>query len=250
VVPLVLKFLKNSPADAGVLPYGADAAAPDGNAAPGGNAAVRALQVLKRASKVRTFWALVAGFAICGATTNGLIGTHFIPSAHDHGMAETTAAGLLAVVGIFDIVGTIASGWLTDRFNPRILLAVYYQFRGIGLLVLPLLLSATVQPSMIVFVVIYGLDWVATVPPTAAICRQVFGADGSVVFGWVFAAHQLGAAAAALAAGAIRDATGQYTYAWFGAAAMCTIAAVISATIRKDAGAREPVLVEARAAEH
>ncbi len=275
MVPLVLKFLKNSPADAGVLPYGAEAArlrspgtapvltpatrpTPDCVAprcggtgpctAPSGNAAVRALQVLKRASKVRTFWALVAGFAICGATTNGLIGTHFIPSAHDHGMAETTAAGLLAVVGIFDIVGTIASGWLTDRFNPRILLAVYYQFRGIGLLVLPLLLSATVQPSMIVFVVIYGLDWVATVPPTAAICRQVFGADGSVVFGWVFAAHQLGAAAAALAAGAIRDATGQYTYAWFGAAAMCTIAAVISATIRKDAGGRgNPYLVAASA---
>ena len=237
VVPLVLKFLKNSPADAGVLPYGAEAepgSPPEpgtphaaGAEEPQRNAAVRALHVLKRASKVRTFWALVAGFAICGATTNGLIGTHFIPSAHDHGMAPTTAAGLLAVVGIFDIVGTIASGWLTDRFNPRILLAVYYQFRGIGLLVLPLLLSATVQPSMIVFVVIYGLDWVATVPPTAAICRQVFGADGSVVFGWVFAAHQLGAAAAALAAGAIRDATGQYTYAWFGAAAMCTIAAVV-----------------------
>jgi predicted MFS family arabinose efflux permease len=293
VVPLVLKFLKNSPADAGVLPYGAEtqdgtprgsstspvpaaghaaehsehAARPAvghsvGSSAgldipgqpgtspePSRNAAVRALQVLRRASKVRTFWALVAGFAICGATTNGLIGTHFIPSAHDHGMTETTAAGLLAVVGIFDIVGTIASGWLTDRFNPRILLAVYYQFRGIGLLVLPLLLSATVQPSMIIFVVIYGLDWVATVPPTAAICRQVFGADGSVVFGWVFAAHQLGAAAAALGAGVIRDATGQYTYAWFGAAAMCTIAAVISATIRKDAGTREPVLVAASAAE-
>lgn len=254
VVPLVLKFLKNSPADAGVLPYGAEAepvsgpgphAAAAGTEEPRRNAAVRALQVLKRASKVRTFWALVAGFAICGATTNGLIGTHFIPSAHDHGMATTTAAGLLAVVGIFDIVGTIASGWLTDRFNPRILLAVYYQFRGIGLLVLPLLLSATVQPSMIVFVVIYGLDWVATVPPTAAICRQIFGADGSVVFGWVFAAHQLGAAAAALAAGAIRDATGQYTYAWFGAAAMCTIAAVVSATIRKDAGKREVVAVPA-----
>jgi len=265
VVPLVLMFLKNSPADVGVLPYGATPAADDGpsvpaadesapaesvseeqvSAGPRRNAAVRAMQVLKRASKVRTFWALVAGFAICGATTNGLIGTHFIPSAHDHGMPETTAAGLLAVVGIFDIVGTIASGWLTDRFNPRILLAVYYQFRGIGLLVLPLLLSATVQPSMIVFVVIYGLDWVATVPPTAAICRQVFGADGSVVFGWVFAAHQFGAAAAALAAGAIRDATGQYTYAWFAAAAMCTIAAVISATIRKHASERDTVPVPA-----
>jgi predicted MFS family arabinose efflux permease len=255
VVPLVLKFLKNSPADVGALPYGmtAEDAAVSGAqlsaetpaTAPSGNAAMRALQVLKRASRVRTFWALVAGFAICGATTNGLIGTHFIPSAHDHGMPETTAAGLLAVVGIFDILGTIASGWLTDRFNPRILLAAYYQFRGIGLLVLPLLLSATVQPSIIVFVVIYGLDWVATVPPTAAICRKTFGADGSVVFGWVFAAHQLGAAAAALGAGAIRDATGQYTYAWFAAAAMCTIAAVISATIRKDTPSREPSAVAA-----
>ncbi|WP_045729529.1 MFS transporter [Pseudarthrobacter chlorophenolicus] len=248
VVPLVLKFLRNSPAEAGVLPYGAEPAvtqSPTGapvqpaDAGPRVNAAVRALQVLRRASRVRTFWALAAGFAICGATTNGLIGTHFIPSAHDHGMPETTAAGLLAVVGIFDILGTIASGWLTDRFNPRILLAVYYQFRGIGLLVLPLLLSAEVQPSMIVFVVIYGLDWVATVPPTAAICRETFGADGSVVFGWVFAAHQLGAAAAALAAGALRDATGHYTYAWLGAAAMCTIAAVISATIRKHRRAGE-----------
>lgn len=246
VVPLVLKFLKNSPADAGVLPYGAEPGSvptpvqvPPSAGGPRANAAVRALQVLRRASRVRTFWALVAGFAICGATTNGLIGTHFIPSAHDHGMPETTAAGLLAVVGIFDIVGTIASGWLTDRFNPRILLAVYYQFRGIGLLVLPLLLNAEVRPSMIVFVVIYGLDWVATVPPTAAICREVFGADGAVVFGWVFAAHQLGAAAAALAAGALRDATGHYTYAWLGAAAMCTIAAVISATIRKHRGFSE-----------
>jgi len=250
VVPLVLRWLRNSPADVGARPYGAEeteAAEPATTAAAGDspNAAVRALQVLKRASKVRTFWGLAAGFAICGATTNGLIGTHFIPSAHDHGMPETTAAGLLAVVGIFDIVGTIASGWLTDRFNPKVLLAVYYQFRGIGLLVLPLLLGSTVEPSMIVFVVVYGLDWVATVPPTAAICRRVFGADGSVVFGWVFAAHQLGAAAAAVAAGFVRDATGHYTYAWIGAAAMCTVAAVISATIRKDAAHKEAVPVTA-----
>jgi len=278
VVPLVLRWLRNSPADVGVLPYGAEktdtgepntgepsTGAPALEASDGGttatttgkpaavvvsavpgdspNAAIRALQVLKRASKVRTFWALVAGFAICGATTNGLIGTHFIPSAHDHGMPETTAAGLLAVVGIFDIVGTIASGWLTDRFNPKVLLAVYYQFRGIGLLVLPLLLGSSVEPSMIIFVVVYGLDWVATVPPTAAICRSVFGADGSVVFGWVFAAHQLGAAAAAFLAGFIRDATGHYNYAWLGAAAMCTVAAVISATIRKDAAKKKPVPV-------
>jgi predicted MFS family arabinose efflux permease len=232
VVPLVLIFLRNHPVDLGLTPYGA----PESYAyeKPARTNAVKvALGTLRRASKVRTFWALVAGFAICGATTNGLIGTHFIPSAHDHGMGETTAAGLLAVVGIFDIVGTILSGWLTDRINPRILLAAYYGFRGLGLLVLPFLLSSTVQPPIILFVVIYGLDWVATVPPTVALCREVFGKDGPIVFGWVFAAHQFGAAIAAVSAGALRDATGEYTLAWFGAAALCLVAAAVSASITR-----------------
>ena len=240
VVPMVLRWVRDSPSDLGVAPYGAEPGAepPAAETGPRVNAAVRALQVLRRASRSRTFWALVAGFAICGATTNGLIGTHFIPSAHDHGMPTTTAAGLLAVVGLFDIVGTILSGWLTDRYNPKVLLAVYYQFRGISLLALPALLSATVEPSIVIFVVIYGLDWVATVPPTVAICRDVFGADGGIVFGWVFASHQLGAAAAAFAAGAIRDATGRYTIAWMGAAALCTLAAIISLSIRSDKNER------------
>lgn len=232
VVPLVLIFLRNKPVDIGMTPYGA----PDTyvyEPPARGNAVKIALGTLRRAAKVRTFWALVAGFAICGATTNGLIGTHFIPSAHDHGMPETTAAGLLAVVGVFDIVGTIASGWLTDRVNPRILLAGYYAFRGLGLLVLPFLLSATVQPPIIIFVVIYGLDWVATVPPTVALCREVFGKDGPIVFGWVFASHQFGAAIAATVAGVVRDQTGQYTAAWFGAAGLCLVAAVVSATITR-----------------
>ncbi|MGX5681185.1 MFS transporter [Schumannella luteola] len=232
VVPLVLLFLRNSPSDLGVTPFGApDTWVPAER--PKGNAVRLALSTLARASKVRTFWALVAGFAICGATTNGLVGTHFIPSAHDHGMPETTAAGLLALVGVFDIVGTIASGWLTDRVNPRILLAVYYAGRGLGLLVLPLLLSATVQPPIIVFVVIYGLDWVATVPPTVALCREVFGKDGPIVFGWVFASHQVGAAIAATVAGVVRDSTGEYTLAWFGAAGLCLVAAVVSASITR-----------------
>src|SRR4051794_17324518 len=129
------------------------------------NAARRAIQALRDAARTRTFWALAGGFAICGATTNGLVGTHFVPSAHDHGMAETTAAGLLAVVGVFDIVGTLVSGALTDRIDPRILLVAYYFFRGLGLLVLPWLLAPTVHASMVLFIVIYGLDWVATVPP-------------------------------------------------------------------------------------
>jgi MFS family permease len=232
VVPLVLVFLRNHPVDIGMTPYGAaDTYVYEPPAR--GNAVKLALSTLRRATKVRTFWALVAGFAICGATTNGLIGTHFIPSAHDHGLPETTAAGLLAIVGIFDIIGTIASGWLTDRVNPRILLAVYYAGRGLGLLILPFLLSATVQPPLFIFVVIYGLDWVATVPPTVALCREIFGKDGPIVFGWVFASHQVGAAIAATVAGVIRDQTGQYTAAWFGAAGLCLVAAVVSATITR-----------------
>ena len=231
-MPLVLIFIRNRPEDLDVTPYGA----PDDWVPPPretGNAARRRSPCSGVPRSVRTFWALVAGFAICGATTNGLVGTHFIPSAHDHGMQETVAAGLLAVVGIFDIVGTIASGWLTDRVNPRILLAIYYAGRGVGLLVLPFLLSSTVQPPMILFVVIYGLDWVATVPPTVAICRELFGADGPIVFGWVFASHQIGAAIAASTAGVIRDATGEYTIAWFGAAGLCIVAAVVSISISR-----------------
>jgi MFS family permease len=234
VVPVTALFLRNSPADLGMTPYGSPAdAMPVPPPRSPVNPARRAIQVLVRAARVRTFWALVAGFAICGATTNGLIGTHFIPSAHDHGMAEPVAAGLLAVVGIFDVAGTIASGYLTDRVNPRVLLAIYYAGRGVSLLILPFLLSATVQPPIILFVVIYGLDWVATVPPTAALCREVFGTDGAVVYGWVFASHQVGASIAAIAAGVLRDVTGEYTWAWFGAAGLCVVAAIVSAGITR-----------------
>ena len=239
VVPLVLLFLRNSPAELGVRRFGesehaAQKAAHEAAAAPPtGNPARYALSVLKEASRIPTFWALAAGFAICGATTNGLIGVHFIPSAHDHGMAQTTAASLLAAVGIFDILGTVASGWLTDRVNPRILLGIYYFGRGISLMLLPVLLSDSIHPSLIIFIVVYGLDWVATVPPTIAICNEVFGSKGPIVFGWVFAAHQVGASIAAIAAGAIRDSTGEYTLAWFGAAALCAVAAWVSFRIKK-----------------
>lgn len=231
VVPFVVLFLRDSPAEVGVLPYGAtEQPAP---VVAAGNPAARAIRALRDASSVRTFWALVVGFAICGATTNGLVGVHFIPSAHDHGMPQTTAASLLAVVGIFDIVGTIASGWLTDRVDPRILLGAYYAFRGVALLFLPALLSDALHPSIIVFIVVYGLDWVATVPPTIALCREVFGAQGPLVFGWVFASHQVGAGIASVVAGVVRDATGEYTAAWFGAAGLCAVAAVLSVRIAR-----------------
>ncbi|HWL00962.1 MAG TPA: MFS transporter [Microbacteriaceae bacterium] len=232
VVPFAFGILRDKPSQLGVTPYGAPTDWVEPVTSPG-NPARNAVVALRDASRRWPFWALAIGFFICGASTNGLVGVHFIPSAHDHGMAETTAAGLLAVIGLFDIVGTIASGWLTDRVDPRILLGVYYAGRGIGLAVLPMLLEATVQPPMIAFIVIYGLDWVATVPPTVALCRKYFGARGPIVFGWVFAAHQLGAAVAATLAGVVRDTTGEYTLAWFSAAGLCAVAAVLSLSIRR-----------------
>lgn len=207
-----------------------------------------AIKALRDASRTRAFWALAVGFAIFGASTNGLIGTHFVPAAHDHGMAATTAAGLLAVVGVFDVVGTIASGWLTDRVDPRVLLGAYYALRGVSLALLPVLLTDTLQPSVLVFVVVYGLDWVATVPPTVALCRELFGARGPVVFGWVFASHQVGAAVAAVAAGLVRDVTGEYTLAWLGAAGLCVVAAVLSVRVGRLASSRVALASGARTA--
>jgi sugar phosphate permease len=229
VVPLVWWRLRDRPADLGVTAYGAG---PDDVASlpvpnPGG-AARNALGALRQAARTRTFWLLAGGFAICGATTNGLVGTHFIPAAHDHGLPETTAASLLALVGLFDIVGTIASGWLTDRVDSRLLLGGYYALRGLSLLVLPALFAATVHPSMVIFILFYGLDWVATVPPTVTLCREYFGAAGPVVFGWVFASHQIGAAIAASAAGLLRDQLGTYDWAWYGAGALALLASLLS----------------------
>jgi predicted MFS family arabinose efflux permease len=240
VVPLVIWLLRDHPADVGLTPYGAPAGTPASRPAPARGAARRALRVLRQASGTTTFWLLVGGFAICGASTNGLIATHFIPAAHDHGMPETTAANLLALVGLFDIVGTVASGWLTDRFDSRTLLGTYYALRGLSLLVLPSLIAASPHPSVLVFIIFYGLDWVATVPPTIALCRQHFGADGPIVFGWVFASHQVGAAIAATGAGVIRDVSGTYTTAWVVAGVLCFFAAVMSVRIRTTA---RPALV-------
>ncbi len=231
VVPLVFFFIRNHPSDLGVDAYGAEPGTTPPRTRRTG--AVRlALTTLRDAARTKTFWALAAAFAICGATTNGLVGVHFVPSAHDHGMSITVAAGLLAVVGVFDVVGTIASGWLTDRINPRYLLVGYYTFRGIGLSFLPLLLDMDIHPSIVLFVVVYGLDWVATVPPTIALCREYFGDRAAIVFGWVFASHQVGAAFAATAAGLVRDVMGTYTYAWLGGAALCLVAAVFSYVVR------------------
>jgi MFS family permease len=229
LVPLVLWLMRDQPADAGTTPYGApvDWSPPPPVTASRGAARV-ALSTLRDVSRSGTFWILVVTFWICGWSTNGLIGTHFIPAAHDHGMPQTTSATLLALIGVFDIVGTIASGWLTDRVDPRKLLFAYYFLRGLSLLWVHLLLGPEVHASLFLFVVFYGLDWVATVPPTVALCRQHFGIERSgVVFGWVFASHMVGAGVAASFAGWVRQANGDYFVAWMTAGLLCVVAAAL-----------------------
>lgn len=240
LVPVVWLVLRDSPAQVGTTAYGAapaDAAVPvdPAVAAPVGAASL-ALRTLRESSRSRTFWILFGTFWICGWSTNGLIGTHFIPAAHDHGMPETTSALLLALIGIFDIVGTVASGWLTDRVDSRYLLFGYYFFRGLSLLAVPWLLGPNVHPSLFLFILFYGLDWVATVPPTVALCREHFGIERSgVVFGWVFAAHMVGAGVAASFAGWVRTAQGDYLLAWLTAGGLCVLAAVACLSIPRSA---------------
>ena len=226
-MPIVWVVLRDQPAD--VRHHAVRRAARTGSHHPPSRpqgAARLALTTLRDSARSRTFWILFVTFWICGWSTNGLIGTHFIPAAHDHGMPETTSAGLLALIGIFDIAGTVASGWLTDRVDSRYLLFVYYFFRGLSLLVVPWLLGPHVHPSLFLFILFYGLDWVATVPPTVALCRQHFGIERSgVVFGWVFASHMVGAGVAASYAGWIRTGLGDYFVAWMTAGALCLGAA-------------------------
>ena len=192
------------------------------------------LAAMALAARHPAFWALALTFFVCGWTTNGLIGAHFIPAAHDHGMPTTMAAGLLAIVGIFDFIGTILSGWLTDRFNSAYLLVAYYGLRGLALFTVPFVLGPTVEPPMIFFIVFYGLDWIATVPPTVELCRRYFGLQNSpLIYGWVFASHMIGAAIASGYAGWIRQFQGDYFIAWITAAVLCLAASAYSLTLRK-----------------
>jgi MFS family permease len=238
-IPVVLLFLRDDPADVGALPYGAppDYVPPVRTSNP-----IRtAFHALRDVRTSGAFWLLFGSFFICGLSTNGLIQTHFISAAHDHHIEETTAAGLLALVGVFDVVGTIGSGWLTDRVDPRRLLFAYYALRGMSLMLLDPALSAR-NAGLWTFMVFYGLDWVATVPPTVALCAQQFGRErGAVVYGWVFAGHQIGAALMAWGAGALRDTTGTYRPAWIVAGVGCLIAAAGTQRIAGDRPARETV---------
>ena len=244
-VPLVLLLVRESPADVGLLPFGADPGTPVA-ARPTGNPALVAVRTLSEAARHRAFWLLAGTFFVCGASTNGLIGTHLIPACMDHGIPEVQAAGMLALMGIFDLFGTTGSGWLSDRVDGRWLLFTYYGLRGLSLMFLPHALHEQGQ-GLSLFTVFYGLDWIATVPPTVKLCTDAFGRERApIVFGWVMAAHQVGAGVAALGAGVIRAELGAYRLAFLISGGMCLAAALMSLAIRpgrSPAGEGAPPLV-------
>jgi MFS family permease len=240
VVPFVFFFLRDKPADLGLLPYGA-AADWHPPAKSELSAIALAIDTLKQSSKRKDFWYLFGSFFVCGLSTSGLIGTHFIPAAHDHGMPTTLAASLLAMVGVFDVIGTVFSGWLTDRYDPRKLLFFYFGLRGLSLFLLPSILFSSIHPSTLVFVIFYGLDWVATVPPTIMLCRAVLGPQrASVVYGWVFVGHQIGGAVAAFGAALLRVQIGDYAVAFYISGALCIVTSYFVLQIAK--GADDKVL--------
>lgn len=232
LIPLIALVLRDRPSTIGLRPYGATEEvqadeSSTNSTGSGWRAAQTALTTLRQACGTKAFWLLAGSFFICGWSTNGIISTHFIPAMHDHGMSGTAAASLLAIAGIFDIVGTIGSGWLTDRFNPRILLFIYYVMRGLALIALPVIVGPHADPPLLLVMIIFGLDWVATVPPTVTLCRQIYGTEkGTIVFGWVFASHMIGAAGAALVSGLIRTATGDYFFAWLLAGLLAVLAGI------------------------
>ncbi|WP_340266078.1 MFS transporter [Sphingobium mellinum] len=239
VIPLVLLFVPERPQDLGVGRFGeTQESAPPPPLKQAATAGL-AFTALLRASRSPVFWLLFGTFFVCGLTTNGLVGTHMIAFCGDHGIAPVQAAGLLSLMGLFDLIGTTASGWLTDRYDPRKLLFVYYGLRGLSLMVLPFLDFSAY--SLLGFAIFYGLDWIATVPPTVKLANVHFGErDAPVIFGWIMVGHQLGAATAAFGAGAIREWSGTYAPAFIIAGAFGVVAAL--AILGAQARTAEPAL--------
>jgi MFS family permease len=229
----VLMLMRDRPSDVGLRPFGDQGTEPL-PAPPPSNAPIMAaaLGTLRDAAKTRTFWILFATFFICGASTNGLVQVHLIPMCLDFGIPQVQAASLLAAMGVFDFFGTIFSGWLSDRYDNRWLLFWYYGLRGLSLLMLPFTDFSFYGLSL--FAMFYGLDWIATVPPTVRLTAQRFGAErANLVFGWVFAGHQIGAAFAAFGAGLSRTLLSSYLPAFFFAGALCVVAALIVLAIAR-----------------
>jgi MFS family permease len=234
MLAIILLFMKNSPQEAGLLPYGQEEGSAVNKVEQKKNPITIAFQTLFEAVKVKEFWLLAGSFFICGLSTSGLIGTHFISYCIGFGFTAVTAASMLSLMGVFDLIGTTLSGWLSDRFDNRWLLFWYYGLRGASLLFLPFAFSDGSYIFLIIFSVFYGLDWIATVPPTVNISRQIFGIEKSVVvYGWIFAAHQLGSAVAAGGAGIVYKMFNSYTWAFALAGMFCLLASLFVIVIKK-----------------
>jgi sugar phosphate permease len=244
----VLAFMRDRPADVGQQPFGQAAGDDAANVAATIPAApISPWHALREASRTGVFWVLFGTFFICGASTNGLIQTHFIPLCADFGLPAVSAASVLAAMGMFDIVGTIGSGWLSDRYDSRWLLFWYYGLRGLSLMYLPF--SDFTFYGLSLFALFYGLDWIATVPPTVKLTVTRFGRErANLVFGWIFAGHQLGAATAAFGAGVSRTVLLSYLPAFFAAGALCLIAAVLILTLGDRSERKRQGVAVARAA--
>jgi predicted MFS family arabinose efflux permease len=246
LLPAIAIFMRNRPSDIGLTPYGSPAgtrvAAP---AAPSENPAVMSFRALQTAVRSKNFWLLVFGFFVCGLSTSGLIGTHLIAACGDHGIAEVTAAGMIALIGLFDLFGTVGSGWLSDKYDNRALLCVYYVGRGLSLLFLPVALGFDLW-TVSLFAVFYGLDWFATLPPTIRLTTAKFGlSSGPLVFGWMFVAHQIGAAIAAYGAGVTRTLEGTYAPAFALSGFLCIVAGFACLLISDRKSESEPTLGQA-----
>jgi len=226
MIPIAALFMRDYPRDVGIKPYGAPAGFDDAPAAAPTNPFAQAMSTLGDGIGSRDFWLLSLSLWVCGASTNGLISTHLIPFCIESGLPADTAAGVLAIIGIFNLVGTTGSGWLTDRFDSRRLLFWYYFLRGISLLFLPYIFDLSFF-GLSVFTVFYGLDWMATVPPTVRLIANSFGANrAGMMFGWIMVIHQVGSATAATVAGVLHDDVGNHTGSFLMAGALCFLAAM------------------------
>jgi MFS family permease len=227
VLPLVVLMLPESPATIGLAPFGGTRLQAAGSDhAEGSNPFAVAINALIRGGRSLDFWLLCLTFGICGFSTNGLINTHLIAYCADHGIAEVNGASILAVIGVFSLIGSTLSGWMCDRYNPRILLFWYYGLRGLSLVLVPF---TSFDPiSLSVFAVFYGLDWVATGPATFALTNEIFGRrDSPVIVAWIFAAHQVGGALAAFGAGEVRSVEGSYLLAFVASGVACLLASLL-----------------------
>ena len=233
ILPILYCFLPERPADVGLRQLGEPDDAPLAISQAHRNPIEIAFDALRKAVRERDFWLLFFSFFVCGASTNGYIGTHFIAMCGDYGLSAVKGASILATMGALDLIGTTSSGWLSDRFNNRALLFWYYGLRGVALIYLPYAFGISYF-GLPIFALFYGLDWVATVPPTVRLTNDVFGSkDAPVVFGWVVAGHQLGAAFAALGGGLIRNSLGSYTVATQISGVLCVVAAVMVLRIHR-----------------